>query len=65
MAANPEEDEGEEEEVVQDEVGTDIGGGGDVGLVVGEEVPDIADLEYEDDEPYSVTLLERAQAKEG
>lgn len=51
VGAHEEHDEGELKEVVEDEVGADRGGGVDVVGVVGEEVPDIADLKSEQDDP--------------
>jgi len=51
VRAYPEVDEAEEEEVVRDEVGTDMGGGGDVNGVRGVEVVAVADLEDEKDDP--------------
>lgn len=51
VGANEQHDEGELEKVVEDEVGADGGGGVDVVGVGGEEVPDIADLEGEQDDP--------------
>lgn len=51
VGAHEEHDEGEVQEVVEDEVAADVGGGGDVGGVLGEEVADVADLEEEDDDP--------------
>lgn len=44
VAANPEQDESKDEQVVEDEVGGYISGAGDERAIVGEEVPDIADL---------------------
>jgi len=51
VGANPEVDEAEEEEVVGDEVGADIGGSSHVGGIVAVEVPDVANLQDEEDEP--------------
>ena len=51
VAADEEHDEGELKEVVEDEVGSNRGGGVDVVSVGGEEVPDIADLEDEQEDP--------------
>lgn len=42
VAAGPEENPGEHEQVVQDEVRGDVGGGGDQDGFLGEEVPDVA-----------------------
>lgn len=44
VAADPEHDECKDKEVVEDEMRGYIGGAGDERAVVGEEVPDIADL---------------------
>lgn len=51
VRADEEHDECELEKVVKDEVRTDGGGGLDIGGVGGEEVPDVADLEEEEDDP--------------
>lgn len=56
VVAGPQQDPGEDEEVVQDEVGGYVGGGGNQGRVLGEEVPDIAKLGEEQDDPESVSL---------
>lgn len=44
VVASPEEDPGEDEEVVQDEVGRDVGSGSDDRDILGEQVPDVAKL---------------------
>ncbi len=51
VAADPEHDECKDEEVVEDEVRGYIGGAGDECAVVGEEMPDIADLRQKEDDP--------------
>lgn len=51
VRAHEEHDEGEVQQVVEDEVTADVGGGGDVGRILGEEVADVADLQEEDDDP--------------
>ena len=51
VAADEEHDEGELKEVVEDEVGSNGCGGVDVVSVGGEQVPDIADLEDEQEDP--------------
>ena len=54
VAADEEHNEGELEEVVEDEVGSDGGGRVDVVSVGGEQVPDITDLEDEQEDPAKV-----------
>lgn len=44
VTADPEHDECKDKEVIEDEVGGYIGSAGDERAIVGEEVPDIADL---------------------
>lgn len=51
VAADPEHDECKYEKIVEDEVGGYIGGTGNESAVVGEEVPDIADLRQEENNP--------------
>lgn len=51
VVAGPEEDPSGEEEVVQDEVGSYIGSCRDEDIVLGKEVPDIAELREEEDDP--------------
>lgn len=51
VVAGPEEDPGEDEKVVEDEVGCYVGGCGDEGCILGEEVPDIAELGEEEEDP--------------
>lgn len=51
VVPGPEEDPGEDEQVVQDEVGADVGGGGDDGRVSVEEMVDIAQLGEEQENP--------------
>lgn len=51
VRAHEEHDEGKVQQVVEDEVAADVGGGGDVRGVLGEEVADVADLQEEDDDP--------------
>jgi hypothetical protein len=51
IVAGPEHDPGEDEEVVQDEMTGHIGGGGYEGRILGEEVPDIADLGEKQEDP--------------
>lgn len=54
VAAHPQHDKGKDEQVVQDEMGGDIGGSGDQDGVPGEEVPQIADLGEQQQDPASV-----------
>lgn len=51
VGADEEHDEGKVEEVVEDEVAADAGGGVDDLGVLGEEVGDVAKLEDEEDDP--------------
>lgn len=51
MIASPQKDPGKEEKVVQNEVGGDIGGCRDEDLILGEEVPDVAELGKEQKDP--------------
>jgi hypothetical protein len=51
VVPGPEEDPGEEEEVIQDEVGGYIGSGCDQNIVLGEKVPNIAELREEKKDP--------------
>jgi hypothetical protein len=60
VRADEEHDEGEVQQVVQDEVAANRGGGIDLDRVLGEEIGDVADLKYEENDPIlqsSVTLL--------
>lgn len=51
VIAGPQEDPSSEEEVVQNEVGGYIGRSCDENIVLGKEVPDIAELREEEDDP--------------
>lgn len=51
VAADPEHDEREDQEVVENEVRSYIGSAGDEGGVLGEQVPDITDLGNEQENP--------------
>lgn len=51
VRAHPQMDEAEEEEVVRDKVGADVGGGGDVDGVGGVEGVGVDELQDEEDEP--------------
>lgn len=51
VVPRPEEDPGEDEEVVEDEVGCYVGGCGNEGCLFGEEVPDVAELGEEEEDP--------------
>lgn len=51
VAAGPEHDKGRSQQVVEDEVRADIGGGGDALGVAGEEALQVADLEDEQGDP--------------
>lgn len=51
VVTGPEEDPGEDEDVVQDEVGRDICGGCDDRSIFGEQVPDIAELGKKKQDP--------------
>lgn len=53
VRAHPQVDEAEEQQVVQDEVGADVGSGGHVWSVGRVEVPAVADLEDVKSEPVS------------
>lgn len=55
MRADKEHDEGEVEEVVEDEVAADAGGGVDGVGVLGEQVGDVAELEDEEEDPVGVS----------
>lgn len=48
VVAGPEENPGKDEEVVQDEVGRDVGSRSDDCGILGEEVPDVAELREEE-----------------
>ena len=48
IVANPKHDESKDEEIVQDEMASNIGCGRDESIVAWEEVPDIADLRKEE-----------------
>lgn len=67
VVAGPEEDPGEDEEVVEDEVGCYVCGCGDEGGVLGEEVPDVAELREEEEDPGSymgvVSFLEGREGR--
>ena len=54
VGADEEHDKGEMEEVVEDKVATDAGGGVDVVGVLGEEVGDVAELQDEEDNPEDI-----------
>jgi hypothetical protein len=47
------------EEVVENEVASDAGGGLNVFVVLGEEAPNISELEDEEDEPGAVSRCRR------
>lgn len=51
VVAGPEEDPGKDEEVVQDEVGRDVGSGSDDRDILGEQVPDVAELREKEQNP--------------
>lgn len=51
VVTDPQHDPGEDEEVVEDEMGRHVGGGRHQGGVLGEEMPDIAQLGQEEEEP--------------
>lgn len=51
VVAGPQEDPSGEEEVVQNEVGGYIGRCCDEDIILGKEVPDIAELREEEDDP--------------
>jgi hypothetical protein len=51
VVTGPEENPGQEEKVVQDKVGGNIGSGRDKDRVLGEEVPDIAELGKKQEDP--------------
>ena len=57
VGAHEEHDEGKLKEVVEDEVGADGGGGIDVVGVAGEEVPDVSNLEGEENNPGSLLVF--------
>jgi hypothetical protein len=59
VVTSPEEDPSEEEEIIQDEVGGYIGGGCDQNIVLGEEVPDVAKLGEEKEDPRDVVRVDR------
>lgn len=51
MRTDEEHDKSELEEIVQDEVTSDAGSGVDIFGFGGEDVPEVADLEHEEDNP--------------
>lgn len=51
VVAHPQHDKGEDEQVIQDEMGGYIGGCGDQDGILGEEVPQIADLGEQQQDP--------------
>jgi hypothetical protein len=51
VVTGPEKDPGEDEEVVKNEVCGDVGGGCDEDGFLGEEVPDVAELREEEEDP--------------
>lgn len=57
VVAHPEEDPGEDEQVVEDVVGGQVGGRGEIGAVLGEEVGDVAQLGEEEQDPLFVSFL--------
>ena len=57
VGANEEQDESEVEEVVQDEVASHAGRSLNVCIIVGEEVPDITELEEVENGPAEISTL--------
>ena len=55
VVAGPQQDPGNDEDVVQDEVRGDVGGGGYQGRVFAEQMPDIAELGEEEKDPATVS----------
>jgi len=57
VRADKEDDEGELEEVIQDEVASDAGSCMDIFGFGGEQIPDVADLEQEEEDPINLDDL--------
>lgn len=58
VVAHPEVDPGEDEQVVEDVVAGEVGGLGDIGVVLGEEVGDVAQLGKEKEDPWFSSAIE-------
>lgn len=59
VVPDPEEDPGEDEQIIQNEVAGYVGGGGDQDGILGEEMNDIADLGEKEEDPNMCWLMSK------